>query len=155
MSTELETISKHFESLHNELTLIVHDVSNEELHWVPIEGHTNSIGVLVTHLIGAESFRIHQMAGGMDINRDRDSEFLGNPRNNSKLISEISRVGTRTTEVLGCLSPTDLDIVRPSVRSYENAETIRWHILHTIEHFGRHLGHLELTRQLYAERARK
>ena len=80
--------------------------------------------------------------------------FVGNPKNNSELISEISRVGTQTAAVLGCLSPTDLDIVRPSVRSYEDAETIRWHILHAIEHFGRHLGHLELTRQLYAERSR-
>ena len=154
MSTELETIATLFKSLHNELTSIIHDLSDEELDWVPIEGPTNSIGVLVTHLIGAESFRIHQMAGGIDINRDRDSEFLGNPRNNSELISEISRVGTRTAEVLGCLSPTDLAIVRPSVRSYEDAETIRWHILHAIEHFGRHLGHIELTRQLYAELSR-
>ena len=142
MSTELETIATLFKSLHNELTSIIHDLSDEELDWVPIEGPTNSIGVLITHLIGAESFRIHQMAGGIDINRDRDSEFLGNPKNNSELISEISRVGTRTAEV------------RPSVRSYEDAETIRWHILHAIEHFGRHLGHLEMTRQLYAELSR-
>ncbi|MQF48921.1 DinB family protein [SAR202 cluster bacterium AC-647-N09_OGT_505m] len=150
MSLELEAYIAHFKSLHDQLAEIIRGMPNDELNWIPIAEQTNSAAVLVTHMLGAESFRIHQLAGVMDINRDRDSEFLVNSSSVSELESFLDNIGTRTEDILNRLSSEDLDQTRPAVRSYEGERTVRWHILHTIEHFGIHIGHLTLTRQLYA-----
>ena len=53
--------------------------------------------------------------------------------------------------ILQCsaLTADDLAEVKPAVREYENSEAVRWHILHAVEHYGLHIGHLSLTHQLY------
>jgi hypothetical protein len=33
--------------------------------------------------------------------------------------------------------------------------TVRWGILHVIEHFATHIGHMQLTRQLWLAKAKK
>ena len=149
MSQEVEAYITRFESLHDQLGQIVHEISNDELNWNPIPGETNSPAVLVTHILGAESFRIHQIAGGVEVNRDRESEFSAQLSSVSELESVLYRVRASTYDVLKKLSPEELDQIRLAVRSYEGDESVRWHILHTIEHFGIHLGHLTLTHQLY------
>ena len=152
MSLELEAYIAHFKSLHYQLAEIIRGMHDDELNWVPIAEQTNSAAVLVTHMLGAESFRIHQLAGGVDIDRDRDSEFLVNSSSVTGLESFLDNIGTSTEDILNRLSSEDLDQTRPAVRAYEGEETVRWHILHTIEHSGIHIGHLTLTRQLYAAR---
>lgn len=150
LSSEIQTYVKHFESFHEQLSDIIRGMSDDETNWVPIGGETNSPAVLVTHMLGAESFRIREMAGGVDIGRDRDAEFHVNLFSVTEMQQSLEKVMRSTTDVLSRLSSEDLDQMRPAVRSYEGAETVRWHILHTIEHLGMHLGHLSLTRQLYA-----
>ncbi len=100
-------------------------------------------------MLGAERFRIHQVVAGYDIQRDRDSEFQVTATTVNDLLSSLERVKTDTKKVLSAVTTADLDKVRPAARDYEQAESGRWHVLHTIEHFGIHLGHLGLTIQLY------
>ena len=126
-------------------------MAQEEFHWVPILGETNSPAIILTHLLGAESFRIHQMAGGIDIGRDRDSEFLIKEKSVDELKQTLKDVSVRTEQTLRNLSSDDLAEVKPAVREYEDAEAVRWHILHAIEHYGLHIGHLTLTHQLYIQ----
>ena len=149
MSQELEAYVARFESLHDQLEQIVHQISNDELNWNPLASQTNSPAVLVTHILGAESFRIHQIVGGVEVNRDRESEFSVQLSSLTELESILYRIRTSTNDVLKKLLPEELDQIRPAVRSYEGDESVRWHILHTIEHFGIHIGHLTLTHQLY------
>ena len=152
MSSEIQAYIKHFQSLHEQLGDIIRDMPDDEVNWIPIEGETNSAAVLLTHMLGAESFRIREMAGGVDIGRDREAEFDVNLSSVTEMEQSLEQVGKSTFDVLSRLPSEELDQTRPSVRSYEGAETVRWHILHTIEHFAMHLGHLSLTRQLYTKR---
>ena len=128
---------------------IIVDMSEDELIWYPIEGETNSASVLMIHVLGAERFRIHQIAGGIDVNRDRESEFVPSSVTLDNLLDYLKEVDADTQKVFESLSSSALDKIVPAVRSYEKDEPVRWHVLHTIEHFGIHIGHLSLNRQLY------
>ena len=125
------------------------DMSEDELIWCPIEGETNSASVLMIHVLGAERFRIHQIAGGIDVNRDRESEFVPSSVTLDNLLDYLKEVDADTQKVFESLSSSALDKIVPAVRSYEKDEPVRWHVLHTVEHFGIHIGHLSLNRQLY------
>ena len=149
MATEIDEYIAEFDSLHNQILEIIDGMSHEEFHWAPIPDETNSPAVLLTHLLGAESFRVHEMAGGININRNRDSEFLIQDKSVDQLKDTLRIVSARTKEALQGLDSAQLEKIQPAVREYEGAEAVRWHILHAIEHYGIHIGHLTLTHQLY------
>ena len=149
MSSEINTYIELFKSAHQQMRDIIVDMSGDELIWCPIEGETNSASVLMIHVLGAERFRIHQIAGGIDVNRDRESEFVPSSVTLDNLLDYLKEVDTDTQKVFESLSSSALDKIVPAVRSYEKDEPVRWHVLHTVEHFGIHIGHLSLNRQLY------
>ena len=149
MATEIDEYIAEFDSLHNQILEIIDGMSHEEFHWAPIPDETNSPAVLLTLLLGAESFRVHEMAGGININRNRDSEFLIQDKSVDQLKDTLRIVSARTKEVLQGLDSGQLEKIQPAVREYEGSEAVRWHILHAIEHYGIHIGHLTLTHQLY------
>ncbi len=149
MSSEINTYIELFKSAHQQMRDIIVDMSEDELIWCPIEGETNSASVLMIHVLGAERFRIHQIAGGIDVNRDRESEFVPSSVTLDNLLDYLKEVDADTQKVFESLSSSALDKIVPAVRSYEKDEPVRWHVLHTVEHFGIHIGHLSLNRQLY------
>jgi len=149
VSSEINAYIEHFRSLHQQVRDIIFDMSEHELAWCPIEGETNSASVLMIHVLGAERFRIHQIAGGIDVNRDRESEFVPSSVTLDNLLDYLKEVDADTQKVFESLSSSALDKIVPAVRSYEKDEPVRWHVLHTVEHFGIHIGHLSLNRQLY------
>ena len=149
MSSEINTYIELFKSAHQQMRDIIVDMSEDELIWCPIEGETNSASVLMIHVLGAERFRIHQIAGGIDVNRDRESEFVPSSVTLDNLLDYLKEVDTDTQKVFESLSSSALDKIVPADRSYEKDEPVRWHVLHTVEHFGIHIGHLSLNRQLY------
>lgn len=149
MSSEINTYIELFKSAHQQMRDIIVDMSEDELIWCPIERETNSASVLMIHVLGAERFRIHQIAGGIDVNRDRESEFVPSSVTLDNLLDYLKEVDADTQKVFESLSSSALDKIVPAVRSYEKDEPVRWHVLHTVEHFGIHIGHLSLNRQLY------
>ena len=149
MSSEINTYIELFKSAHQQMRDIIVNMSEDELIWCPIEGETNSASVLMIHVLGAERFRIHQIAGGIDVNRDRESEFVPSSVTLDNLLDYLKEVDADTQKVFESLSSSALDNIVPAVRSYEKDEPVRWHVLHTVEHFGIHIGHLSLNRQLY------
>lgn len=120
------------------------------LNWRPLEGSidhaTNSLAVLAVHVAGAEHFWIGEMIGGLPNTRDRDAEFLTTAANASELIARLDALGQETRAVLAGLTPANLDETR-SVRG--RTLSVRWMILHVIDHTALHLGHMQLTYQLW------
>ncbi|MBG94764.1 MAG: hypothetical protein CL793_05875 [Chloroflexi bacterium] len=152
MESEIQSYINHFEQTHQELQSILNSLPESALHWAPLEDDANSPAILVTHMLGAERFRIHQIVAGYDIHRDRESEFQTSTATLDDLRSTLEQVNADTKKMLLSITTADLDKIRPAARDYEQAESGRWHVLHTIEHFGIHLGHLSLTIQLHASK---
>lgn len=151
MAGEIETYAERLDALRREVAEAIHDMGADELNWAPTADETNSPAALVAHIAGSESFWVHQVIGGLDINRDRDSEFRTRAADSAGLEDLLLTTGETSGAVLRKASGEDLSRTR-TARPGEPPVSLRYAIVHQIEHMSQHLGHLTLTKQLYAAR---
>jgi len=148
--SEIDNYWQRIEDLRHQVGDLIAGLPVEALNWRPIkgdEGHaTNSLAVLAAHIAGAEHFWIAEVVGGRPPTRDRDAEFATHLTDAAELIRLLGKAEAETREVLSALRESDLD----GVREVEGREvSVRWGILHVIDHTALHLGHMQLTYQLW------
>lgn len=159
MLSELDGYLQLIGDLRGQVRNLIAHLPAEALNWRPlegplegtiegVEGHvTNSLAVLATHIAGAEHFWIGEVVGGKPATRDRDCEFLAEASGASGLVRLLQQTGVETREVFSALSETDLEGTR---EARGRTVPVRWCILHVIDHTALHLGHMQLTYQLWA-----
>jgi uncharacterized damage-inducible protein DinB len=150
MLPELESYLHMIGDLRGQVRDLIADLPAEALDWRPLEEldehATNSLAVLATHIAGAEHFWISEVVGGCPPTRDRDAEFATTGSDASRLIQRLETVGVETQSVFSTLIATDLDGTR---EARGRTIPVRWGILHVIDHTALHLGHMQLTYQLW------
>jgi len=150
MLSELENYLQRIEDLRRQVGDLIADLPAEALNWRPVEGvddhATNSLAVLVAHVAGVEHFWIGEVIGGHPPSRDRDAEFATLAADASDLRRLLDKTGAETRQVLSVLDEVDLDGTR---RVQGRLVPVRWGILHIIDHTALHLGHMQLTYQLW------
>jgi uncharacterized damage-inducible protein DinB len=128
------------------------DISDVDLNR-PLElPESNTAFALATHLIGSAEYWVLELAGGIDVQRDRLSEFRATGTG-AALAARYERWLNAMQELLPILPDERLDrLVNVSARYHptldEEPMTLRDALLHAVEHCALHQGHLELTRQL-------
>lgn len=150
MLSELENYLQRIEDLRGQVSDLVADLPPEALNWRPVEGDeehsTNSLAALVAHLAGAEHFWVAEVVGRYPPTRDRDAEFLTKATDASELLRRLEAVGAETRQVFAALAEADLDGTR---KARGRTISVRWGILHVIDHTSLHLGHMQITYQLW------
>ncbi|MGD2040729.1 MAG: DinB family protein [Anaerolineae bacterium] len=154
MLSEVEHYRKMMEDLRGQVEDLIRDLPQEALNWRPVEdtatgggGHaTNSLAVLAAHTTGSERFWIEEMVGRLPPRRDRDAEFATEVTDAAALVEDLKRVCVETRRVLSALTAADLEGER---QVQGKAVPVRWCILHVIDHTALHLGHMQLTYQLW------
>ena len=150
MLTELDNYLSRLDDLRGEIRGLVADLPAEALNWRPTEGTdehaSNSLAVLAAHVAGAERFWIAESIGERPKTRDRDAEFALVAADVAELLGRLDAAAAETREVFAGLTPADLDSTR-EVRG--RSVTVRWGILHIIAHTALHLGHMQITYQLW------
>lgn len=130
-------------------------LNDEAASWRPLLHDTNSIYALFAHLIGVDNLWIRQMIGGEPIKRDLDAEF-GASGSLADVMERWEKASQDADAILGKLSPSQLTETRTVTwRPGLAPLTVQWIILHVISHYATHLGHMQLTRQLWDERFSK
>jgi len=151
MTSELDNYLNRIEDLRNQVSNLIADLPTDALNWRPIEGKddhaTNSLAVLAAHVAGAEHFWIAEIIGGKPATRDRDAEFVTVTNDAAELIRLLEKVAEETREVFSALSESDLSGTR---QARDRVVPVRWCILHVIDHTSLHLGHMQLTYQLWS-----
>lgn len=151
MLSELDSYLTRLEDLRSQVLNLINDLPVDALNWRPIEDKddhaTNSLAVLTAHLVGAEHFWVAEVIGGQPATRDRDAEFVTVANNASDLIHLLEKVAQETREVFSTLSESDLNGTR---QARDRTVPVRWGILHVIEHTALHLGHMQITYQLWS-----
>ena len=150
--SELDNYLQRIEDLRGQVRDLIADLPAEAVNWRPIEGvdehATNSLAVLAVHVAGAEHFWIAEIIGGRPRIRDRDAEFSTVVADASELTRRFDAVAVETREVFSSLTVADLD----GIREMEGRTVaVRWGILHVIDHTSLHLGHMQITYQLWNE----
>jgi uncharacterized damage-inducible protein DinB len=144
------------EELRDQVKSLLEGLPQEALDWRPVEGEgelaTNSLTAMVVHLAGSETFWMKEIIGGKKIVRDREAEFVTKGLSLSELRAKIEAGAKVTAEILSALTEKQLEELR---KWRDRSVSVRWCILHVIEHYAQHLGHMQLTRQLWLAQLQK
>jgi hypothetical protein len=156
MIKEIQGYLTTMNELRDQMKSVLEGLPEEALDWRPIEGEgelaTNSLGVIVTHSAGSGTYLIKEVIGGQPVHRDREAEFATRRVNASTLKARLDGAVKIVEEVLSPLKESQMEEDR---KYRDRTAKVRWIILHVIEHLAQHLGHMQLTRQLWLARNRK
>jgi uncharacterized damage-inducible protein DinB len=149
VTPELAEYLARLEDLRGQIVRLVDGLPTEALNWRPLEEaagrQTNSLAALAAHCAGAERFWIGQVVGGGPPNRDRDAELAWRATSSTELIRLLEDCGQETRVTVSALEGTAL----AGLREVDGQRvSVRWCLLHVLDHTALHLGHMQLTFQL-------
>jgi uncharacterized damage-inducible protein DinB len=101
---------------------------------------------MASHVAGAEHFWIYEAIGHNPPTRQRDQEFVTVVESATPLLDKLNAVADETRQVFSALTAEDLNGTR---RVQGRTVPVRWAILHVIDHTSLHLGHMQITCQLW------
>jgi uncharacterized damage-inducible protein DinB len=149
----LESYWDRLQALHEGVERAIEGLPLAAVDWVPGPG-MNSLGVLVTHVAGAERYWIGDVVGRHPSGRDRGAEFRARGVGVSALKGRLAETLAHSRAVLDKLALPDLEALRVSPRDGRKF-TVAWSLAHALEHTALHLGHIQITRQLWEQREQK
>jgi len=144
MLADTQALWEQFERVHNEIFQWSDGLSDDQLNWTPSAKDTNSIGNLISHILGAELFAVVNRIGGQPVNRDRSAEF-SHRMTRAGLLQRRAEVEVRVREALDKLTATDLN--RVVVTQNGEAPAGKF-LLYLMSHVSGHMGQVIMTRKL-------
>jgi uncharacterized damage-inducible protein DinB len=132
---------------HDEIRNAVKGLPQSALDWSS-GSDMNSINVLVIHLIGAERYWLGDVIAGESSGRDRESEFMIQGLSEKELFQKLSEIENYVEKSLETFALQELDEKRISPRNGREV-TVGWALCHALKHTSLHVGHIQITRQLW------
>ena len=151
MLLEVETYMERLRDARAEILKTLDGLSVDALNWHPLPDETNSLYALATHSLGAERGWLHELVGQRPIERDRAAEFRARGEDAAALRAAYETVARASEEILTRLAEPEMAALRG--KNASNLHTVRWCILHIVEHYNEHLGQMRLTRQMWENRS--
>ncbi len=145
-----EALAERFQDLHTQVKKDLDSLPSEALDWVS-GPDMNSASVIITHLTGAERFLIGDLIMQDPSNRNRDAEFQVKMVPKQKLLQRLDDSEMYLKSAFEKLTLQDLDTERLHPRRGEQVK-VSWALLHALDHVALHLGHLQMTAQLWHQR---
>lgn len=133
----------------------VEGLPGEALDWKPAGDDTNSIAVLVTHVLHSTRSWLSVALGATLPDRDRDSEFRAKSDDAKALLDFMADFSAQIVGIIDSAKDVDWTTPRKThARPGDAPETVpaAWALLHAIEHLREHIAHVGLTRQLWEAR---
>jgi uncharacterized damage-inducible protein DinB len=140
----------NLQEFHDEIRTVIKGLPPDALDWTP-GPEINSLNVLVTHLTGAERYWIGDVIAGEPSVRDREAEFRVQGASEQELIMRLSQNEAFILKTLAPLTLQDLEAERTSPRNGRSV-TVGWALCHVLKHTALHLGHMQITRQVWEQR---
>jgi uncharacterized damage-inducible protein DinB len=150
MQTFFANYLNNLQELHDEIRTAIKGLPQSALDWTPGEG-INSLNALVVHLTGAERYWIGDVIAGESSGRDREAEFQVQRLSEEQLTQHLSDNEKYIRKVLEPFALQELDALRTSPRNARSV-TVGWALCHVLKHTSLHLGHMQITRQLWKQR---
>lgn len=126
---------------------IVTGVDGAGLDWTPPIAGANSLHVLATHTLANAEENIVEILGGEPVRRQREREFDGAAGVTSDIAARWRALRLKLEATMARLDRAALDRIYTHAR--RGTLTGREVLLLVIRHAAEHLGHAELTRDLY------
>ena len=146
----LEGYLERLQALHADIGRTIEGLPQAALDWVP-GPEMNSLAVLAVHVAGAERYWIGDVVGGDPSGRDRAAEFHTQGLDAAALQARLAATLAHSQAVLEKLTLADLEATVVSPRDGRGF-TGAWCLAHVLEHTALHLGHVQITHQLWEQR---
>jgi hypothetical protein len=130
----------------------VDGLPGEALDWEPAGADTNSIAVLVTHVLHSTRWWLSVAVGAPLPDRVRDSEFTVKSGDPAALAAFMTDFSAQIMALLNDAGDVDWAALRDTPGDTPEQVPASWAVLHAIEHLREHVAHVGLTRQLWEAR---
>ncbi len=149
MESFIEAYADRLKELMHGLDQALTGLPTEALDWSP-GPELNSLTVLATHVAGATRYWIGDVVGQAPSDRDREREFQSVGHNEVVVRARLADVLAYSQQVLQGLTTADLTAERHSTR-HGHSFTVAWALLRALDHLAEHVGHAQMTRQLWVQ----
>jgi hypothetical protein len=146
-------LDDRLQSLFHEFDIVLEGLPVAALDWVPGPGF-NSLTVLATHAAGATRYWIGDVVAGDSSGRVRASEFQTSGVESAALRQQSAEVSAYCQKTVASLTLADLDRVCDTTMEPGKC-TVAWALLHAVEHLAMHVGHAQITRQLWEQQSKR
>jgi uncharacterized damage-inducible protein DinB len=150
MQTFYTTYLNNLQEHHDEIRNAIKELSPEGLDWVA-GPKINSLSVLVTHLSGAERYWIGDVIAGDPKERNREAEFQVKGLSEQDLLQRLSDNEAYFQKAMEPLTLQELEASRISPRNGQSV-TVGWVLCYVLKHTALHVGHIQITWQLWEQR---
>jgi hypothetical protein len=161
-TSELATYRRLFVGKFDELQQLLQDLPPAALLWKPFDqspwqGPASTLGLIIAHSVSSTTYLLRRAEWTLgriewrQIDGDEGSNEFG-PANHDPayLQARIERAQAFVNELLDTLSAADLEGSRAHPKRADRIFTVRYDVQHAIEHMSQHIGHGQVTRQLWA-----
>lgn len=145
-----EDYIKQLEEYNAEARQAIQALPAEALDWSPGKG-MNSIAVLAAHMAGSERYWIGDVAAGEPSGRVRAVEFITHGVGGDELVRRLEEVIGYTRRALAGFGLEDLERIC-RVPGNDEQVSVASALLHALSHAALHVGHIQMTRQLWVSR---
>jgi hypothetical protein len=152
-STWLDGNRQVLKDVHKDMQFLLKGVPAAGLNWQP-GPNTNSLWALTLHTLGAT---LHLLSTAADIEPHwqewkRSIELSASGDDPGLLLAAIRNMDDFLDKVFPVLEEEDPIAERDWLGRQRH---VSWLVAHALEHAGRHVGHMELTRQLWDQRSKR
>lgn len=130
--------------LRESAILKVEDLDNEQLRWKPA-ATANSLGQILLHLGYAERLWLRAICAGETMDMAWRQHMFALPDGWS--VEDVVRFYRAETAAADAVLDRTSSLDNPSAGSMRPT-TLRWAVFHLIEETARHVGHMDITREL-------
>ncbi|MGL4650633.1 MAG: DinB family protein [Caldilineaceae bacterium] len=161
-SAEVTTLLELFDNKFGGIEELLLDLPAEALLWKPFEqspwqGPSAELGRILAHALSSTVYLLRRAEYTAEriewdqVEGDEGSEEFG-PANLDPdyMRARILRVKAYVHATLPEFDDAALSATRPHPRRPQRIMSARWDVIHALEHMAEHIGHAQLTRQLWA-----
>ncbi len=145
----LQDIIALHQAAHQQLREEIAGLDSRALNWAP-GPETSSIGVIITHVLGAEVEMLRNLLQ-IPTHRIRDDEFVAKAHEPETLEQKIASAEKDWQELAPRLGDSQLRAVVPRPNKPVPQSGLFW-LVRNFGHLREHIAQIELTRQLYEMR---
>lgn len=161
-ATEVAVYRRLFDEKFNEIAQLLDDLPAAALLWKPFasspwQGPAGSLGWLTAHALSSTFYLLRRAEWTLGrrewstVDGDEGAQEFG-PANHDPayLRARAARTQAFVHSYLDSLAAADLDATRPHPLRPGQTLFVRYDTVHALDHLSQHLGHAQLTRQLWA-----
>lgn len=160
-TSEVGTYRRLFAQKYQEIEELLFELPAEALLWKPFEqspwkGPAGSLGWLIAHTVSSTVYLLRRAEWQMgridweEVDGDEGSEEFSAANHDPAYLRErVGRTHDYVEQFLRQLNAAALDGERAHPAN-NRPLTVRYDVQHAIEHMAQHIGHAQLTRQLWA-----